>query len=582
MPFNTVHFNEELNVILGNVSEKKDKEKDSHNLGKSTLISLVDFLLLKRLNKNHFLKKNYEKFSDHEFYLELLLNNGTYLTIRRAVSNNTKISFKLHEERNQNFATLNEWDESNLPLEASRDYLNKTLGFNVLSNWDYRKSVTYFLRSQYDYQDVFQLSKFSRGKDIDWKPFMFDLLNFEGELIKSKYQLESEKNNIQQLITEFQDKFSVSAEEVDKIRGAIDLKENEKESITERIDSFSFYENERELNRDLIEDIESEISELNTLEYELSYEIERIKNSLSEGFSFDLNSVEEIFKDSQIYFNDELKKDYNDLINFNNEVTNERNKFLKDQLNQLQKRYKSVLSQLESLDKKRSTALSVLKEKETFQKFKRYQVHLATIEAELARLEEKLASIDKIKNLKDEIDKIDSQLRTNVEELDKEITQKENSVYKSIRRAFAGIVRKVLNVPAIIFLTKNNNNNVEFNAEIQSDDKIDFTSESKGASYKKMLCMAFDVALLSAYSNKSFYKFVIHDGALEGLDHRKKENFIDLMRKFCRDYNIQYIFTSIEDDIPKKSTGELYVNQEEIAVSLNDSGEQGTLFKMNF
>ena len=40
------------------------------------------------------------------------------------------------------------------------------------------------------------------------------------------------------------------------------------------------------------------------------------------------------------------------------------------------------------------------------------------------------------------------------------------------------------------------------------------TSEGKGTSYKKMLCAAFDMAVLETYADKSFYRFVYHDGIL--------------------------------------------------------------------
>jgi uncharacterized protein YydD (DUF2326 family) len=90
--FNAVKFNDQFNIILGDIKYANDLNKDSHNLGKSTLISLIDFMFLRTVDKDYFLNNNL--FKDHIFYLELKLNSERYLTVKRGIQNNTKISLK--------------------------------------------------------------------------------------------------------------------------------------------------------------------------------------------------------------------------------------------------------------------------------------------------------------------------------------------------------------------------------------------------------------------------------------------------------------------------------------------------------
>jgi hypothetical protein len=45
--FNAVQASTLLNVIFAEVKRKRAKDGDSHNLGKTTLIALIDFMLLK-------------------------------------------------------------------------------------------------------------------------------------------------------------------------------------------------------------------------------------------------------------------------------------------------------------------------------------------------------------------------------------------------------------------------------------------------------------------------------------------------------------------------------------------------------
>lgn len=47
--FKSIVFNEGMNIILGRVTKKSDLTKDSHNLGKSTLIAVLDFMSLRIL-----------------------------------------------------------------------------------------------------------------------------------------------------------------------------------------------------------------------------------------------------------------------------------------------------------------------------------------------------------------------------------------------------------------------------------------------------------------------------------------------------------------------------------------------------
>lgn len=116
-------------------------------------------------------------------FAELQLNNGSYLVIRRSVDAPSKISFKISTVALKGFNTDLAWDVEDMPLIKAQEYLNGQLCFSIVPRWSYRKSATYFLRTQNNFRDIFRLDKFSRGADRDWKPFMFDLLGFDGSLI---------------------------------------------------------------------------------------------------------------------------------------------------------------------------------------------------------------------------------------------------------------------------------------------------------------------------------------------------------------------------------------------------------------
>ncbi len=158
-PFQNIEFNLEnggLNVILADVKKKSD-DTNTHNLGKSTLLDLIDFLLLRDTKKEHWLLSTTDGngqriFENYVFYLEILLNSGKFLTIKRAVNETTKISFKLHEIKSEGFIEYEFWDADKLPFAKAKSRLIEYLDFDFFEDkaYDYRKSLGYCLRRQSD------------------------------------------------------------------------------------------------------------------------------------------------------------------------------------------------------------------------------------------------------------------------------------------------------------------------------------------------------------------------------------------------------------------------------------------------
>ena len=90
------------------------------------------------------------------------------------------------------------------------------------------------------------------------------------------------------------------------------------------------------------------------------------------------------------------------------------------------------------------------------------------------------------------------------------------------------------------------------------------------------MCVAFDIALLVSYSSHSFYRFVYHDGVLEGLDDRVKQ-------RICYEYGLQYILSLIDSDIPKNvEESNQEFPMESVCLNLNDLDDNGKLFMRSF
>ena len=93
--FEPVDFVSSLNVVVAEIRLPENRDKDTHNLGKTTLGRLLDFAFLAKRDSKFFLFKHIDLFKDFVFFLEVELVDGSYLTIRRGVEEATKVSFKV-------------------------------------------------------------------------------------------------------------------------------------------------------------------------------------------------------------------------------------------------------------------------------------------------------------------------------------------------------------------------------------------------------------------------------------------------------------------------------------------------------
>lgn len=594
--FKNVRFNlDGLSVIYADVQTQREEKKNSHDLGKTKLAELIDFMFLKEIKdqNKHFLFKikndqGASIFNDYLFYLEILTNSGKYLTVKRSIGNNTKISFSLNEARTQDFIPPLHWDMENISIKKAKEEFSNYLSLDFFFNkpYDYRKAINYSLRIQGDFDDVFKLSKYSVGKDIDWKPFVFDLLGFNGELLVTKYENDKQREKITAFVESLKKEYSIRVDERDDIVAQMKLSENESKVTEGQIDNFNFYEQDKELIKKGIDKIETIIGDLNTEAYNLNYEIDRLSKSVNNKIAFKIDRVEKIFEETSIYFPQNLKNDYAALISFNNKLTVERNKLLKETMKVKKQELLVVTTKLIELNGKKEQLLSNLQDTDTFRKFKYYQKELVKIEGQLIILKEKLKNIDLIIEKEKESADLLKQIESTVEEIRTIYQQTENNErYSDIRAKFSSFYKRIMDEDARISWKINTNNNVDFiPPKVHSKGLINKeTAKDEGNTYKKILCVAFDLAVLCAYNQESYFRFVYHDDVLSQQDNGIKTRLLELLRELTLKYNLQYILSVIKSDLPYDED-EKFINfsDDEIILKLHDRDQTGTLFGFEF
>lgn len=582
--FEPVNFIQGLNVVMAEIRLPENRNKDTHNLGKTTLGRLLDFGFLAKRDPKFFLFKHVEQFQDFIFFLEIELQDASFVTIRRGVDEATKISFKRHAAGHQDLSGLSlaEWDHRDMPFDRARDLLDGLLDWRALKPWVYRKGLGYLLRSQDDFRDVFHLRKFASAHS-DWKPFLAHVLGFDSQLVAQHYTKEDQLAERKFTAQTIKNELGGSIEDISKIEGILLLKQKESEKKQKLLDAFDFRAQDKDSTKQLVDDIDERIAALNATRYSLNQNKKKILASLEEDqILFNPDEAQRLFEDAGVLFRGQIKKDFQQLIAFNRAITDERRGYLQEERGEVEAELKRINADLNVLGKKRSDMLSFLSGTDIFGKYKQVSDEMVTLRADITSLERQRGFLHRLQDLRTEIralteerGHLQAQIEADVEQQNSE----QSSLFSSIRLFFSEIVEEVIDRKALLSVSPNQDGHLEFKAEIL-DESGNATSADLGHTYRKLLCIAFDLAVLRAHLDAKFPRFVYHDGVFESLDDRKKENLLAVVRRYA-DLGLQPIITLIDSDLPVRSNdADPVFTADEIVAILHDEGEQGRLFKM--
>ena len=575
--FRIVRFRDGLNVVLGRVQDPGAKKKDTHNLGKTLFAQVIDFCLLKGKDPDFFLFKH-SQFEDFTFFLEVRTQNGEYVTIRRSVKEGSKGSFKRHPTPDQDFAELPEqgWDHWNLPFDTAKKVLDGILDLKVVSPWSFRQAVSYSLRSQRDYDEPFKLAKFA-GSHSEWKPFLAHILGFDGQEVAKGYTIEEQITKLESEEKQLLASTSGIAD-TDQLRGQLEIVEQEVKTIEDELAAFDFSPEDKRTTRELVSRVDNRIVHLNEVRYGLTSDKARIQSALDVRLSINLKSLQKIFKESLIYFSEQVTKDYSALEKFNKDLAEERDEYLRKDLVEIESQLVEINAELADLNGQRSTALASLTDAQSLSKYKRLTNQLVGRQSDLETLRRLQRILDELTAKRKEIKDKKAEREAVATSLEKSVNSPP-ARYKSIRTYFDQIATKVIDQHANLFSRINKQGHLEFAVDIL-DKSAKPSSAGEGFSYGRLLCIAFDMAIIRAYISDSFPHFVYHDGLLETLDDRRKVSLIEVVREYCN-LGLQHIITVIDSELPTLADGKKFAFEpDEIILTLTDEGNNGRLFKM--
>ena len=233
---------------------------------------------------------------------------------------------------------------------------------------------------------------------------------------------------------------------------------------------------------------------------------------------------------------------------------------------------------MEELDERRSKLLRELGSEDVVAKYKAATDEQVERRTELESLKNRREQIRELQHARRQIAEkkaaltaCDAEIRENIDFVS---DAEQDGNFSQLRGWFDGNVYRVVGQHGMLSVSANKEGHAEPRAEILNKSGMS-TNQDEGATYRKLLCIAFDLALILAHDGKGFPTFVYHDDVLGSLDNRKRENLRDVMRS-CANRGVQQIVTVIDSDLPSTD----FFDEDEVVLRLNDEGDMGRLFKM--
>lgn len=551
--FQPINFNQWFNVIFWD-HERKDKPWEN-GVGKTKLLQLIDFMLWwSHSSFNKQIKTNLDWWA---FFLEIEVEQNHYITISR-FRNNAKISIKEHNINKQDYSNIldieQEWNVWKCAEKQGIAIINSCLKFST--SFPYRTLIHYLLREQNDYIDPFTTSKYRKHKD--WKPYLYELLGFNGRVLKRKYLLEEELDQLKKQIENLRKDVPESINEIYVQKTEL---EERVQKLRESSDTSPFKSQDFDdaTIRELVQWIEREIYRLNREQYKISTELELINESLEETTitEFQERQFKEFFTQLEGVLSeqgDELKQRLIDVKNFQETLTLERNKYLQERKILLESDLDAIAKKYKSLDDKKEQHLRRLQESDLFKKYQSQQRDIAEDLERINKLERALA----IHHLIEEYEKKRNKIEEEIKDLVSKIKSQNSyanypELFTKISNLLKDTYSKVYDKTekALIYVNTNHLWNPDFENRI-TDQKDNPLATDDGHTAKRILCALFILSIMAIYSEAglNFFRFAYYDWVLESAWEGVKRNFIREIKGLCDKYNIQYFISVIRTDLP--------------------------------
>jgi uncharacterized protein YydD (DUF2326 family) len=543
-----VNFEPGINIIYGKYSEEKEA-KGINGIGKSSLVRLINYMLLSDSAEKEFNKPKYNFLRDdnHSLVLEFESKGKKYF-IQRTFIDTDIIYFGTNPVR------MEEYSKSELlsilsgllfPVENSEVYIEGNR-FRTLMQFFIKDDIQNKKRA--DATDFFNFSPNAVDKSI----YNFYLLGLPTKNLLTFSEVAKEYKRYSEALKTHEEKLkSESGHSVEEYRSEKLKIESNIKTLRSRLKRYDFKESHKEIESEL-SDIIHRINEKSHEFHGLSQKLKNVREAYQLNQDIDTKQIQKLYNEVLSNFGNAVKKSLDQIKEFKAEVLENRNKFLVTKEHELEHSIDAIFRELSSLEAERSKLLKGLQEKGVLDKLEKTYEDLIKEQSLFERQNQILIQVDEYNRILSDQEIVLSQVRRDISE----DVQKAQSNLNSLRELFTEILASAIFIEEDdssgyfdVALTHNKGKGtVPFKIEVSVP-----KSSSLGQEVLKTIAYDLMIFLNSINHKREFPDFLIHDGVFSDMSHKTMVNFLNYVnRKHLELYtqkNFQYIATFSEDEI---------------------------------
>ena len=288
-------------------------------------------------------------------------------------------------------------------------------------------------------------------------------------------------------------------------------------------------------------DLTSRIKGLNEANLEDMGLIENIDDALAEVENVAVSDVESLYQQVGVFFNDQVKKRFNQVSTFHKQVARNREAHLKRERENAQDRLEWRKTEIIELQKSLTEKLNLLRSGMAIERLTLLQSDLNRLEAEQGDLQQQ---IPRFRNVADDRKRLNRQIDDLVDSIADDVLERDEP-RKAALDIFAGTSQFLYDEPGTLQIGRSSG---KAGLSIETDI---LGQKSGGKTHMQIFC--FDWLLVEASRKQDkFPGFLVHDSNIfDGVDGRQIGLALKLAHKKCEELGVQYIVAMNSDDLKK-------------------------------
>jgi len=538
--FHKVEFKLGINIIRGVYTKSPDEIRELNGIGKSTLVRLIDFMLLSDEGKRYFNVKNHGFMKGHSGALEFEIEGKTYF-IRREFDNPQKVFF------GQSLELLEEYAVGELRPVLGGLIFGKDEYGGCFENIWFRSLIKFFIKDDINHSIRKDPLKFISAHKSNFETYVYNLflLGLPNKSVNDYAVIKKKSDDLRKMKARTTARIAEeTGKKIEEISSEIAVLDKKIKSFQDSLSDYKFLHSYEDIEKQIVS-ISNDISSLLSRLMPVQRRLNDYRRSYEYDIEVDSKKIANLYSEIKEVFGNAVQQRLDNIISFRKKLSENRKRFLITKETELSEEIEKIKDEISRLETKRSSLYRLLDEKQALDSIKNtYQLMLE----EKAKKERLISSIDSINRIDEELYRQQRLISEAITDISKDMGSVQEQI-KLLSSTFSEIVRESIHIDeaheAIFDIRPSPNINSPLKISIEVPKSASF-----GKQRLKVLTYDLTVFFNILENERKLPYFLVHDGVFHGIDIKTVVRVLNLVHSmFLKKHNFQYIITANEAEI---------------------------------